>query len=84
MSNREPDALFEQRKMFHRVFVQHAEGAKVLEVLVGKYHDRTTYQAGGLEAQRETERRAAQKEVIEFILRQVAQITEGEFDDVEA
>ena len=78
------DDLIEKRKRYHRVFVHHAEGATVLEDLTARYHDRSIYVAGGIEAERETVRRAAQKEVIEYILRQVAQIAEGEFDDVEA
>lgn len=78
------DALIEKRKRYHRVFVGHAEGAQVLEDLVARFHDRTVYVPGGVDGQRETERRAAQKQVIEYILRQVAQIAEGEFDDVEA
>jgi hypothetical protein len=34
------------------------------------------YVVGGLEAQRETEARAAQKEVVGFILRKIGQIEE--------
>ena len=48
-------------------------GANVLEDLVARFHDRHVYKAGGIEAQRETERRAAQKEVIEFILARIGQ-----------
>lgn len=43
-------------------------GQKVLEDLTARYHDRRVYYPGGVDGQRETERRAAQKEVIEFIL----------------
>lgn len=66
-------------EMYHRVFVGHKEGATVLEDLVARFHDRQVYVAGGLEGQRETEKRAAQKEVIGFILRRIGQIhkTEG-------
>lgn len=66
-------------EMYNRVFVGHHEGATVLEDLVARFHDRQIYVAGGLEAQRETEKRAAQKEVIGFILRRIGQIhkTEG-------
>ena len=49
-------------------------GQKVLEDLVGRFHDRPIYMAGGIEGQRETEKRAAQKEVVGFILRKLVQI----------
>lgn len=49
-------------------------GRAVLTDLVARFHDRRTYAPGGLEGARETERRAAQKEVIEFILRRLGQI----------
>lgn len=55
--------------MYRRVFVGHHEGAKVLEDLVGRFHDRPIYVAGGEDASRETQRRAAQNEVIGFILK---------------
>lgn len=64
--------------MYHRVFVGHHEGATVLEDLIARFHDRETYVKGGLEGQRETEKRAAQKEVIGFILRRIGQIHQGE------
>lgn len=66
-------------EMYHRVFVGHHEGATVLEDLVARFHDRPVYVAGGREGQRETEKRAAQKEVLGFILRRIGQIhqTEG-------
>lgn len=51
-------------------------GAKVLEDLLARFHDRSIHVAGGIEAQRETEKRAAQKEVIGFILRRIGQIDE--------
>lgn len=63
-------------EMYHRVFVGHAEGAKVLEDLVARFHDRSVYVPGGVEAERETQARAAQKEVIGFILRRVGQINQ--------
>ena len=66
--------------VYQRVF-EVGEGAQVLEHLTALYHDRPTYRPGGLEAQRETERRAAQKEVVEYLLRQLGQaLSEG--DDV--
>lgn len=51
-------------------------GAKVLEDLLARFHDRPVYVPGGLEGQRETERRAAQKDVVGFILRKLGQIEE--------
>ena len=66
--------------VYQRVF-EAGEGAQVLEHLAAKFHDRPVYRTGGLEAQRETERRAAQKEVVEYLLRQLGQaLSEG--DDV--
>jgi|GEM_PF-5623877 len=49
-------------------------GQKVLSDLLGRFHDRRIHVSGGLEAQRETEKRAAQKEVISFILQRLGQI----------
>lgn len=49
-------------------------GQNVLEDLVAKFHDRPIYVPGGLEASRETEKRAAQKAVIEYILRRIGQV----------
>lgn len=71
------------RDMYHRVFVGHKEGVIVLEDLVARFHDRNIHVSGGLEAQRETEKRAAQKEVIGFILRRIGQVhqQEGENDN---
>lgn len=65
-------------EMYRRVFTVSGEGAKVLEDLVARFHDRRTYVSGGLEGQRETERRAAQKEVVGYILSRLGQIEEGE------
>lgn len=65
-------------EMYHRVFVGHVEGAKVLEDLVGRFHDRPIHVAGGIEGQRETEKRAAQKEVVGFILRRIGSINQKE------
>jgi hypothetical protein len=58
------------------VFEGFRPGQKVLEDLVARFHDRDTYVPGGVEAARETERRAAQKEVITFILRRMGQIND--------
>ena len=49
-------------------------GQAVLEDLVGRFHDGQVYVPGGLEGARETERRAARKEVIEYILRRLTQL----------
>jgi hypothetical protein len=57
-------------RIYQEVF-QHGNGPLVLEHLVGRFHDRPIWVAGALEGSRETERRAAQKEVVEFILRQL-------------
>lgn len=57
--------------MYHRVFVGHHEGAKVLEDLVARYFDIEVYVAGGDEGARETQRRAAQREVVRYILTRV-------------
>jgi len=49
-------------------------GQNVLADLLARFHDRRIHVSGGLEAQRETEKRAAQKEVISFILQRLGQI----------
>jgi len=49
-------------------------GTKVLQDLCARFHDRNTYSPGGVEGQRETERRAAQKEVVTWILRRMGKI----------
>ncbi len=69
--------------MYHRVFVGHGEGRIVLEDMVARFHDRPIHVAGGIEAQRETEKRAAQKEVIGFILRRIGQISDKEENENE-
>lgn len=51
-------------------------GQNVLADLCARFHDRSIYTPGGLEGARETERRAAQKDVITFILRRIGQIGE--------
>lgn len=68
------DTEFAPPEMYHRVFVGHHEGATVLEDLVARFHDRPVYVPGGIEAERETNARAAQKEVVGFILRRIGQI----------
>lgn len=69
--------------MYHRVFVGHGEGRIVLEDMVARFHDRPIHVSGGLEAQRETEKRAAQKEVIGFVLRRIGQISDKEENENE-
>lgn len=51
------------------------EGEKLLLDLAARFYDRPIYVPGGEEGARETERRAAQHEVIAFILRQLGQVT---------
>lgn len=53
-------------------------GQKVLEDLMAKFHDRATWAPGGVEGARETERRAAQKDVVGYILRRLGQTIGGE------
>lgn len=52
---------------YARVFVNHAEGAQILEELVSRF-GRNPYVPGGLEGDRETARRAGQLSVVHFIL----------------
>jgi hypothetical protein len=61
---------------YQATFVGFKPGQKVLEDLLGRFHDRPVYVPGGLEGQRETEKRAAQKEVVGYILRKLGQIEE--------
>lgn len=65
---------------YKQTFEGFRPGQKVLEDLLARFHDRPVYVAGGMEAQRETEARAAQKEVVGFILRKLGTI-EQENDD---
>ena len=53
-------------KAVNRVF-SHGDGTAVLDYLDARFRAQRIYQAGGRQAQRETERRAAQKEVIDHI-----------------
>lgn len=55
-------------------------GQNVLADLCARFHDRQIYATGGIEGARETERRAAQKDVVGFILRRIGQIEEREDD----
>lgn len=63
---------------YARIFVGHGDGQAILEDLTARFHDRRIYVTGGLEGARETERRAAQSEVIRFILSQIGQVQRGE------
>lgn len=62
-------------------FVHFKPGQKVLEDLCAKFHDREIHVAGGIEGQRETEKRAAQKNVLSFILRKAGQQIGGNDKD---
>jgi hypothetical protein len=61
--------------MYARVF-GNGEGALLLQDLTARFFDVNVYCPGGIEAQRETERRAARREVVRFILSQMAQLNE--------
>lgn len=76
-----PDQHDELKSLYRAVFVENTEGSKVLEHLVGMYHDRSIHVPGGIEGQRETEKRAAQKDLIGYILRMCAVNVES--DDAE-
>jgi hypothetical protein len=60
--------------MYHRVFVGHHEGAKILEDLTARFFDVEVYVPGGDEGARETQRRAAQREVVRYILTRLSQV----------
>lgn len=52
------------------------DGDTVLTDLTAKFHDCPTYVPGGIEGQRETERRAARKEVVAYILARLGKLNE--------
>lgn len=58
--------------MYHRVFVDHVEGAAILEALVRRFYATTAYTAGGIEAVRETDRKLGNQQVINWINRQIS------------
>lgn len=60
--------------MYARVFEGHAEGRMILEDLVRRFYDVQVFVPGDLRGQRETERRAARREPIHFILAQMGQV----------
>lgn len=66
----------ELARFFAEVFTI-GNGPLVLDHLEAIFRARHTYVPGGIEAQRETERRAAQKEVIDYILAMIVQSQEG-------
>ena len=57
----------EMARMYAEVFTV-GNGPHVLNHLDALFRARVTYVPGGIEAQRETERRAAQKDVVDYIL----------------
>jgi hypothetical protein len=63
--------------LYYDVFVRDPSGARVLEHLQAMFFDRPGYRPGGLEGQRETDRRAAHREVVDFIHRQIAAARAG-------
>lgn len=67
----EPVATVED---YVQTFEGFGPGRKVLEDLVARFHDRPVYVKGGVEAERETNARAAQQAVIGHILRKLGQI----------
>ena len=66
---------------YKATFEAHRSGEKVLMDLQARFHDRQIWVPGALEGARETERRAAQQEVIGYILRKLGQIEEGKPDE---
>jgi hypothetical protein len=66
---------------YERVFVTNPDGSLVLEDLCARFHDRPIFVRGGVEAQRETERRAAEQGVIRFILGRIGQLPEAVAED---
>lgn len=57
-------------EMYARVFDGLPEGSVILENLVARF-GRNPYVPGGLEGDRETCRRAGNREVVDFIVRQI-------------
>ena len=65
----------------NRVFNGTTEGQAVLEALDLKFRAQRIYTPGGLEGQRETDRRAAQKEVIDWIYAQLLRSQRGDVNE---
>lgn len=61
-------------EVYARVFEGHHEGVQILEDLVRRFYDVPVYVPGGIEAERETLRRAARREVIHFVLQRIGQV----------
>lgn len=68
---------------YARVFEQHHEGVLILADLTRRFYDVNVYIPGDISAQRETERRAARREVIHFILTQIGQVGKADPNDAE-
>lgn len=66
--------------MYARVFEGHHEGALILEELVRRFFDVDVY-VPGPDGSRETDRRAARREVVGFILKQIGQVANGDPND---
>jgi hypothetical protein len=67
--------------MYGRVFEGHAEGALILQDLVARFYDVNVFVRGGPDGARETDRRAARREVVHFILNMIGQVKEPPADD---
>lgn len=68
--------------MYARVFEGHHEGVLILEDLVARFYDVNVFVRGGIDGQRETERRAARREVLQYILHRIGQVkTPPDMDD---
>lgn len=66
--------------MYTRVFEGHHEGVLILEDLVARFYDVNVF-VGGAHGQRETDRRAARREVVQFILHRIGQVQQAPDDD---
>lgn len=76
-AEKERDPVMEMARAFDRCFGR-GDGPTVLDVLEAKFRAQPMYVSGGEEAARETSRRAAQKEVVDFILNQIARSQRGD------
>lgn len=65
---------------FQRVFEGDPVGARILEDLVVRFGG-NPYTRGGLEAQRETDRKAGSLAVVDYILRKINQANGAETDE---
>lgn len=71
------DPAEEVARAFNRVF-NNGDGPMVLEVLDLRFRAQRVYVPGGIEGQRETDRRAAQKEVVDYIYAQMHRAQRGD------